>query len=149
MENITDRWMLRVASRRLKWSSFLFIAPLFAVSPLLGESFVWGFISTNVTHRLPSGRTERVKFVSNVFGYCGSEIRGDTITQDKELELKERIRAVLGDDNFEITYNFVDGGSNTQEAANRKREQDMKSEGYGRHESWECACAYTSRSCRQ
>jgi hypothetical protein len=91
---------------------------------------------------------ERAKFVSNVFGYCGSEIKTDDIVKDKEGELKQRIRAVLGDDNFEITYNYVNGANNKEETANQKRAQDLRGGAFERHESWECACAYPSRSCR-
>lgn len=146
--NFVDRMLrLRAIPKAPEWTSILLVAP-FAVALLFGDSFYWGYISTNVTHRLPGGKSERVKFVSNVFGYCGSEIATDSIINDKAGELRQRIRAVLGDDNFEITFNYVNGANSKEETAKQKRAQDLQGGAFARHESWECACAYPSRSCR-
>jgi hypothetical protein len=127
---------------------WIVLVSLFAVSLLFGDSFSWGYISTNVTHRLAGGKSERVKFLSNVFGYCASETPTDDIVKDKESELRRRIRAVLGDDNFEITNNYLNGANVSEEKANEKRAQDLRGGAFTRHESWECACAYPARSCR-
>lgn len=132
----------------VRWSVWGTCIVALIVSSASAESFSWGYISTNVTHRIAGGRTERLKFVSEVFGYCGSEISRDSIVNDKENELRARIRAVVGDDNFEITDNFVNGANSTREIAERRRATDLRDSGYSRHESWDCACEYPSRACR-
>jgi hypothetical protein len=125
----------------------LLVAFLFGILPLFGESFTWGYIGANITHGLPGGRSDRLVFVSNVFGYCATEINTDNIVKDNELLLRERIRAIVGDDNFEITYNAVFGGS-TKQQTEQKRARTLQDPAYARHESWQCECDYPSRSCR-
>jgi len=109
------------------------------------ESLNWGFISTNVTIWTGANGTT-VKFVSQVFAYCGEETTRKKILQDNELALREVVKMRYADNVFEITYNYVDT-SGTEDKATSARNKELNTS-YPKHESWQAGTSDYSSGCR-